>query len=141
MGARRLASPLGGRLALVADGNSHTAELYARGLRSEGVGVLVAESCRLAVALVDAHAFDLLVIDHDLPGGGALQVLARLGVGGRHAHSRSIVCGSDWTAPDRWMALLCGASVVLHKPVRSADLLDRARSLLPYKPRIGIALG
>jgi two-component system, chemotaxis family, chemotaxis protein CheY len=141
MAAKTLISPLRGRLALVAEASVHTAELYARSLRSEGVGVLVAHSCASAFELLNARCFDLLVVDRDLPFGGAQRLLAHLRADRRHAQSRSIVCATEWTMSDRWMALLCGASVVLRKPVRSTALLESARALLPYRPHMGIAIG
>jgi two-component system, OmpR family, response regulator VanR len=131
---------LRGRVALVAEGSAHTGELFARSLRREGVGVLVATTCSRALELLRVHPFDLVVVDRDLPGGGGDQLLRRLAADRRHTDTRTILVGTHWDAPDRWMAMLSGATTVLTKPVRSAVLVETARAVLPYRSAFGLAI-
>jgi CheY-like chemotaxis protein len=135
---------LRGRVALVADSSPHTAELFARGLRCAGVGVLVADSCTTAIEHLRICRFDLVVLDLELPVGRAHRVLRHMRADPRHAETRAIVVAAACDRSDRsdrWLATLEGADALLTKPVCCPTLWGAAAALLPYRPKLGLVIG
>jgi len=105
------------------------------GLALEGWAVESAGDGQKAIELLDQHAFDLLVLDWNMPGLDGLDVL-------RHLRSRGtltpvLMLTIRDTVSDRVAGLESGADDYLTKPFAFAELLARSRALLRRSVLVG----
>ncbi|MEW6136972.1 MAG: response regulator [Thermodesulfobacteriota bacterium] len=63
---------------LVVDDEKHIRELYRSELEDEGYGVVLAESGKEALEVVDQHPPDLIVLDIQMPGMDGIETLEKL---------------------------------------------------------------
>lgn len=105
-----------------------TANALSEGLRREGYETAVARTGPSGLSLLNANAFDLLVLDWMLPGQDGIEVT-------RAARSRGnripiLLLTARDTVEDRVQGLDSGADDYLVKPFAFAELLARIRVLL-----------
>lgn len=102
---------------LVVDDNEANRDVLSRRLRTRGYAVQVAADGPSALELVAHHAFDLLLLDVEMPGMSGLEVLARV----REQYSRAllpvIMVTARASGEDVVGALQGGANDYVTKPI------------------------
>lgn len=96
-----------------------------------GVGMVEAESAEVGLALIDAHDFDMALVDLRMPGMDGLTAIG-------HIRARSdakaglpiIVVTADTAVDLRERCLAAGANDVIFKPVAMDELFDAMGRLL-----------
>ena len=112
---------------LVVDDEPAIQDAVGYALRSEGFDVVTAGDGEGALAAVQQHSFDLVVLDIMLPGLSGVEVCRRL----REAGDVPIIVLSARDAEvDRVVGLESGADDYVTKPFSMAELLSRVRALL-----------
>lgn len=113
---------------LVVDDDANILHMLKRTLAYEGFRVLVASDGNAALAQIQAHRPDLVVLDWMMPGLDGLGVVKRL----REAHDQTLVLmlTAKDAVHDRVAGLEVGADDYLVKPFASAELIARLRALL-----------
>lgn len=117
---------------LVADDDPASCRFLCEGLRSLGAEAVACADGRRALQLARAEAFDLLLLDCRMPGGGAREVLAALRADAlaRSAASPAVASSAEIGADERRDLLAAGFHDVLCKPCGIAEL----RQLLALVP-------
>jgi DNA-binding response OmpR family regulator len=119
------------RVLVVEDARS-LAAILAEGLRDLGMAVDVAHDGLDAAAKLDLNAYDVVVLDRDLPGihGDTLcQMIAE-----RHERAMILMLTAAGTPDDRVSGLTLGADDYLAKPFHVPELVLRIRSLARRQP-------
>jgi two-component system response regulator MprA len=113
---------------LVVDDDEKLLKMLRRTLIYEGFDVVTATDGREALAQVEAHQPDVIVLDWLMPGLDGLGVIDRL----RAAHDETMVLmlTARDAIEDRVEGLESGADDYLIKPFAPAELLARVRALL-----------
>ncbi len=93
-------------------------------LEGEGYDVHTVGDGALALAAIERHPPDLIVLDLNLPGVAGLDVLRRV------RGTPTIIVSARTGEADRILGLDCGADDYLVKPFSPDELAARARSLL-----------
>jgi two-component system OmpR family response regulator len=109
---------------LVADDDVGSCRYLGDGLRSLGAVVETFVDSETALKCARAKAFDLLLLDCRMPGGGAMHILTQLR-SDTHAsstHSVAVATSAEVTSADRRNLLAAGFSDVLRKPCTLAEL-------------------
>lgn len=88
---------------------------------------------RSALGLFETSPFDLVLLDLMMPGFDGLDVLAHVRADPARAHIPIIIVTAYGEREQRLKAIEAGASEFLEKPVDSAILLARVRTLLDLK--------
>ncbi len=101
------------------------ADSIARSLRREGMAVDVAYDGVTALRLAGENAYDVVVLDRDLPGVHGDDVCRQLNGGA----SRILMLTASGTVDDRVEGLTLGADDYLPKPFALAELIARIRAL------------
>jgi DNA-binding NarL/FixJ family response regulator len=109
----------------------------ARALRRGGVECLEAADAASALALVGSSSFDIAILDLVLgeDDNGGLSVLAALRAAGRSVPAVIITAFADVDRLKR--ALNLGASFLIEKPFRGAELVETVRKLLGDQRDLG----
>ncbi|MCM4076596.1 response regulator transcription factor [Paractinoplanes hotanensis] len=108
------------------------AEVVAEGLRDQGMAVDVALDGLTAAAKLDVNAYDVVVLDRDLPGlsGDTLcEMITR-----RSERAMVLMLTAAGSADDRVRGLTLGADDYLAKPFHFPELVLRVRSLARRRP-------
>jgi two-component system, OmpR family, copper resistance phosphate regulon response regulator CusR len=113
---------------LIVEDEEKTQASLAEGLRLESWQVATASTGKEAIALLDAGAFDLVVLDWMLPDRNGLDVLRHLR--GRAVATPVLMLTARASLDDRVTGLESGADDYLSKPFAFAELLARCRALL-----------
>jgi two-component system response regulator MprA len=113
---------------LVVDSDPKTLDTIRRELVSQGYGVSVAQDGEAGLARVRRSAYDLLILDVELPGVDGLEVCRRLRAEG-DAVPILFLTARDAVA-DRVAGLDAGADDYVSKPFAMEELLARSRALL-----------
>jgi DNA-binding response OmpR family regulator len=120
---------------LVVEDSPSLADVLVEGLRDQGMAVDAAHDGLEAAAKLDLNAYDVVVLDRDLPGihGDALcQMITGAGVtGGR---SMVLMLTASGTPGDRVDGLGLGADDYLTKPFHFPELVLRIRALGRRQP-------
>jgi DNA-binding response OmpR family regulator len=104
---------------LLVDDEIQILEIMQRALALRGHQVTSAENAEAAKAALSAASFDLVLLDHVLPGVTGMQVLGKL----RTLTQAPIYIMSGYTGDDtRQDVMLLGASGFLPKPIDLAEL-------------------
>ena len=113
---------------LVVDDDEKLLRMLRRTLTYEGFDVLTAADGRQALAQLEAHRPDVVVLDWLMPGVDGLHVVHRL----RAAHDETMVLmlTARDAIEDRVEGLETGADDYLVKPFAPAELLARVHALL-----------
>lgn len=115
------------RLLLVED-DPRVGSFIAQGLRDEGFEIAWAVTADDALARALAEHYDLVVLDHMMPGKSGIQVARALRANG---NTTPILMLTARDAPeDRRAAFAAGANEFMGKPFLFDDLLARIHSLL-----------
>jgi DNA-binding response OmpR family regulator len=112
---------------LVAEDHRRLANAVAEGLRREGMAVDVAYDGSDALAHAALHAYDIVVLDRDLPrvhGDDVCRILIT-----EHRHTRVLMLTASSTIRDRIEGLGLGADDYLTKPFDFDELVARIRAL------------
>ncbi len=113
---------------LVVEDERKMASVLRRGLQEHGYAVDVAHDGEEALALAEADAYDLVVLDVMLPEIDGLTVCRRLRA--RHRNMPVLMLTARDTVDDRVAGLDSGADDYLVKPFAFRELLARVRALL-----------
>ncbi|MFJ7154426.1 response regulator transcription factor [Streptomyces sp. NPDC101118] len=119
------------RVLVVEDARS-LAEVVAEGLRDQGMAVDVAHDGLAAAARIDVHAYDVVLLDRDLPGihGDALCQM----ITDREDRAMVLMLTAAGEPGDRVSGLTLGADDYLAKPFHFPELVLRIRSLARRRP-------
>jgi DNA-binding response OmpR family regulator len=112
---------------LVVDDHRETCELITRNLARAAHMVQAAPSCVEAVRALDAHSFDIVVLDVMLPDGSGIDLCARLRAQGCTVPVLLLTARAD--VHDRVGGLDAGADDYVVKPFALAELIARVRAL------------
>jgi DNA-binding response OmpR family regulator len=112
---------------LVAEDDEVLAKTLAVGLRREGMAVDISHDGKDAHARLALNAYDVLVLDRDLPGTHGDDICKRL-VADR-SPTRVLMLTAASTVKDRVEGLGLGADDYLPKPFEFAELVARIRAI------------
>ena len=112
---------------LIVEDEQPLADAVARGLRREGMAVDVVLDGRQALDRAGVTAYDVIVLDRDLPEVHGDEVCRHLVAEGRD--SRILMLTAAGTIEDRVDGLDLGADDYLPKPFAFAELVARIRAL------------
>ncbi|MGW6598989.1 response regulator transcription factor [Streptomyces sp. NPDC055036] len=119
------------RVLVVEDARS-LAEVVAEGLRDQGMAVDVAHDGLAAAAKLDMNAYDVVVLDRDLPrihGDTLCQMITE-----RDDRAMVLMLTAAGAPGDRVSGLTLGADDYLAKPFHFPELVLRIRSLARRRP-------
>ncbi|MEV4430657.1 response regulator transcription factor [Streptomyces sp. R-07] len=119
------------RILVVEDARS-LAEVVAEGLRDQGMAVDLAHDGLTAAAKLDVNAYDVVLLDRDLPGIHG-DVLCQM-VTGRDDRPMVLMLTAAGTPGDRVSGLTLGADDYLAKPFHFPELVLRVRALARRRP-------
>jgi DNA-binding response OmpR family regulator len=112
---------------LVVEDHRRLAALVADGLRREGMAVDVAYDGADALSHIGVHAYEVVVLDRDLPlvhGDDVCRALIA-----EHSETRILMLTAAGAIGDRVDGLTLGADDYLPKPFEFAELVARVRAL------------
>jgi DNA-binding response OmpR family regulator len=117
---------------LVVEDNQVVAQAVARGLRDQGFAVDVAGDGAAGLAKAGLTAYDVIVLDRDLPVVHGDEVCGRLA--GRADGARILMLTAAGAPGDRVQGLDLGADDYLAKPFHFPELVARVRALARRAP-------
>jgi DNA-binding response OmpR family regulator len=117
---------------LVVEDARALAEVVAEGLRDQGMAVDVAHDGLAAAAKLDVNAYDVVVLDRDLPGIHG-DILCQM-ITERDDRAMVLMLTAAGAAGDRVSGLTLGADDYLAKPFHFPELILRIRSLARRRP-------
>ncbi|MEU2022700.1 response regulator transcription factor [Streptomyces sp. NPDC016469] len=117
---------------LVVEDARALAEVVAEGLRDQGMAVDVAHDGLDAAARLDVHAYDVVVLDRDLPGIHG-DTLCRM-ITERDDRAMVLMLTAAGSPGDRVSGLTLGADDYLGKPFHFPELVLRIRALARRRP-------
>jgi DNA-binding response OmpR family regulator len=112
---------------LVVEDEQLLADAVAEGLRRETFAVDVAYDGAGALERIGVNAYDVLVLDRDLPKVDGDEVCRH--VAGSHPYTKILMLTASTTVLDRVDGLALGADDYLGKPFAFAELVARVRAL------------
>ncbi|MGH2873178.1 MAG: response regulator transcription factor, partial [Solirubrobacteraceae bacterium] len=112
---------------LVVEDHVRLANAIAEGLRRVGMAVDLAFDGSDALAHANVHAYDVIVLDRDLPVIGGDEVCRELSA--RRSEARVLMLTAASTIGDRIEGLELGADDYLPKPFDFGELTARIRAL------------
>src|SRR4051812_43307211 len=112
---------------LVVDDEAPMRKLLSSNLKASGYAVRTAADGSEALKLVEEHAFDLLLLDVNMPGPSGLHVVEAIR---RAAELPILMLSGRSRERDKVEALNLGADDYLSKPFGIAELLARVKALL-----------
>ncbi|MCM1975519.1 MULTISPECIES: response regulator transcription factor [unclassified Streptomyces] len=119
------------RILVVEDART-LAEVVAEGLRDQGMAVDLAYDGLAAAAKLDVNAYDVVVLDRDLPGIHG-DTLCRM-ITEREDRAMVLMLTAAGSPGDRVSGLTLGADDYLAKPFHFPELILRIRSLARRRP-------
>jgi DNA-binding response OmpR family regulator len=117
---------------LVVEDSASLAEVLVEGLRDQGMAVDAAHDGLEAAAKLDVNAYDVVVLDRDLPGLPG-DVLCQM-ITGSDQRAMVIMLTAADAPPDRVAGLGLGADDYLGKPFHFPELVLRIRALARRQP-------
>lgn len=118
---------------LVADGNKFNREILSARLAKQGYKVTTAEDGYLALGMLEVKAFDLVILDRDLPRGGGYDLLQRIKTHPDWCHVPVIVTLDKEDVESTARCIEAGAEDCLAKPINTILLLARVGASLVKK--------
>lgn len=119
---------------IVVEDDQALADVIARGLRQDALAVDVAHDGGEALEKVRLTAYDVVVLDRDLPVVHGDDVCRQLTEAGRG--ERILMLTASGTLDDRVTGLALGADDYLSKPFAMAELVARVRALGRRAPAV-----
>jgi DNA-binding response OmpR family regulator len=119
---------------LVVEDSRSLADVLAEGLRDQGMAVDVAHDGLAAAAKLDLNAYDVVVLDRDLPGIHG-DVLCQM-ITDRDDRAMVLMLTAAGTPGDRVAGLSVGADDYLSKPFHFPELILRIRALARRQPAV-----
>ncbi len=113
---------------LIAEDDDLLREFISNGLQQEGLFVIGAADGQGALDLARSRAFDLYILDRNLPTLDGVSVLRTLRAGGDHTPALFLTTLGEIN--ERVRGLDAGADDYMAKPVAIAELLARVRALI-----------
>ncbi|MCS7481961.1 response regulator transcription factor [Umezawaea endophytica] len=117
---------------LVVEDARALAAVVAEGLRDQGMAVDIAHDGLVAAAKLDVNAYDVVVLDRDLPGVHG-DVLCQM-ITERDDRAMVLMLTAAGSPGDRVSGLTLGADDYLAKPFHFPELVLRVRSLARRRP-------
>ncbi|GAA3411683.1 response regulator transcription factor [Streptosporangium vulgare] len=117
---------------LVVEDTRSLAEILAEGLRDQGMAVDVAHDGLAAAAKLDLNAYDVVVLDRDVPGIHG-DVLCQM-ITERDDRAMVLMLTAAGSPGDRVSGLTLGADDYLAKPFHFPELVLRLRALARRRP-------
>ncbi|HWO60936.1 MAG TPA: response regulator transcription factor [Umezawaea sp.] len=117
---------------LVVEDARTLAAVVAEGLRDQGMAVDIAHDGLAAAAKLDVNAYDVVVLDRDLPGVHG-DVLCQM-ITERDDRAMVLMLTAAGSPGDRVSGLTLGADDYLAKPFHFPELVLRVRSLARRRP-------
>jgi DNA-binding response OmpR family regulator len=117
---------------LVVEDSRSLAEVLVEGLRDQGMAVDAAHDGLEAAAKLDINAYDVVVLDRDLPGIHG-DVLCQM-ITDRHERAMVLMLTAAGAPDDRVTGLSLGADDYLGKPFHFPELVLRVRALARRQP-------
>jgi diguanylate cyclase (GGDEF)-like protein/PAS domain S-box-containing protein len=118
---------------LVVDDNDDNRDVLSRRLRNRGYTVSVAADGPQALALTEAHKFDLILLDVEMPGMSGLEVLSRIRANRSHIEFPVIMVTARAEGVDIVEAFRLGANDYVTKPVDFPVALARIATHVSHK--------
>lgn len=115
---------------LVVDDSATDAAAIGSTLRSAGFATITARSGEEALALLEQHNPDLVVLDVIMPGKNGFQICREIKRDARFATKPIVLLTSKDQEADRYWGLKQGANEYLTKPFQPADLVNAVRRLV-----------
>lgn len=118
---------------LLAEDNIINQKLSTRILRSQGHAVVVVADGREAIAALGRKAFDLILMDVQLPGMSGLEATAAIRKREKEtgAHVPIIATTADAMQGDREKCLEAGMDAYISKPIRPTEIFRTIATVLP----------
>ncbi len=111
---------------LVAEDSFALANLLEFVLKRSGFDVLVARNGDIAAVEGHEKAFDLLVLDQQMPGKTGVEVLRELRAGGPNQHTPAYLCTAKTHELDLpALTAELGIAGVFHKPFSPRELVEK----------------
>ena len=120
---------------LVVEDSVPLADVIVEGLRDQGMAVDVAYDGRDAISKLEVNAYQVVVLDRDLPGVHG-DTFCRMIVEGE-GPAMVLMLTASGTAEDRVTGLSLGADDYLSKPFHFPELVLRIRALARRQPVAG----
>lgn len=117
---------------LVVEDSVPLADVIVEGLRDQGMAVDVAYDGRDAISKLEVNAYQVVVLDRDLPGVHG-DTICRMIVEGE-GQAMVLMLTASGTAEDRVTGLSLGADDYLSKPFHFPELVLRIRALARRQP-------
>jgi DNA-binding response OmpR family regulator len=117
---------------LVVEDAQPLADIVAKGLRDQGMATDVARDGLEAAAKLDHTAYDVVVLDRDLPGIGGDDLCQM--ITGRDQRAMVLMLTAAGTPDDKVSGLSLGADDYLAKPFHFPELVLRIRALARRQP-------
>ena len=114
---------------LVVEDEELLAAAIARGLRREGLVVDVALDGDVATEQLAAHAYDVIVLDRDLPGRSGDDICREVSASRSGSEARVLMLTAATGVDDRVGGLALGADDYLGKPFAFRELVARVQAL------------
>lgn len=130
-------APLGGRRVLLAEDNAFNREVAVAMLEDLGLVVDVAEDGRAAVQQVSDHAYDIVLMDVQMPGMDGLQATRAIRAAPGYGTLPIVAMTANAVSEDRQRCLEAGMTDYLSKPIDPAGLAAIMRRYVGGKRRPG----
>ena len=115
---------------LVVDDEPAQLELICYNLQKAGFAVLQADNGRDAIAMVETHAPDLLILDWMMPAASGIDVCRKLRARAENRLLPILMVSARGEADDRALGLDTGADDYVTKPFSPRELISRVNALL-----------
>jgi CheY-like chemotaxis protein len=122
---------------LIADDSLVAQRILSLTLRKAGHLVNTADDGQIALELLAAGPFDVLIADLSMPEVDGIELLRRVRSDARHAALPVVMLTASGQEHDREVASAVGASAFLTKPASSAELLTTLERLLALPSIVG----
>ncbi len=121
---------------LLAEDNAINQTIAARLLEREGCSVVIANNGREAVAAAERGAFDLVLMDVQMPEMDGLEAATRIreNEGASHGHIPIVAMTAHAMKGDEEMCLAAGMDGYVTKPVQSKKLFEAIHRVLSSRP-------
>ncbi|TVQ09001.1 MAG: response regulator [Leptolyngbya sp. DLM2.Bin27] len=118
------------RKVLIVEDSLTDKEILTLCLRDRGITVLTAISAAEAFQQVEAHQFDLIILDVVLPDRSGFEICRELKENLTTKQVPVIMCSTKGTEMDRFWGLKQGADAYLAKPIDQDELMQAVNQLV-----------